>query len=83
MPKAGVVGGIFGLLLVGAMVYFSLGFKQQTCEVCMNFQGRTQCRSASGADEHRPCRQPKTMPVPIWCTVKQRDFSVARHHQHG
>ena len=51
MPKAGVVGGIFGLLLVGTVVYFSLGFKQLTCEVCMNFQGRTQCRSASGADE--------------------------------
>ncbi len=52
MPKAGVVGGIFGLLLVGAIVYFSLGFNQLTCEVCMDFQGRTQCRSASGANEH-------------------------------
>ena len=51
MPKAGVVGGIFGLLLVGTVVYFSLGFKQQTCEVCMNFQCLTQCRSASGAYE--------------------------------
>jgi len=44
--------GIFGLLLVGAIVYFSLGFNQQTCEVCMDFQGRTQCRTASGADQH-------------------------------
>ena len=52
MSKAGVVGGIFGLLLVGAIVYFSLGFNQLTCEVCMDFQGRTQCRSASGANEH-------------------------------
>ena len=52
MPKAGVVGSIFGLLLVGAIVYFSLGLDQQTCEVCMNFQGRTQCRTAKGADEH-------------------------------
>ncbi len=52
MPKAGVVGGIFGLLLVGAIVYFSLGFNQLTCEVCMDFQGRTQCRSASGVNEH-------------------------------
>jgi hypothetical protein len=51
MPKAGVVGGIFGLLLVGAIVYFSLGFNQQTFEVCMDFQGRTQCRTASGADQ--------------------------------
>src|SRR5215470_18015232 len=26
MPKAGLVGGIFGLLLVGAIIYFTLGF---------------------------------------------------------
>ena len=51
MPKAGVVGGIFGLLLIGVIVYFSLGFDQQTCEVCMDFQGRTQCRTASGVNE--------------------------------
>src|SRR5206468_1959382 len=38
MPKAGVVGGIFGLLLLGAIVYFSLGLQQHTCEVCMDFQ---------------------------------------------
>src|SRR5215831_754838 len=31
----------------------------------------------------RQCRRPKTMPVPILCTVKQRDSCVARHHQHG
>ena len=52
MPKAGVVGGIFGLLLLGAIVYFSLGLQQHTCEVCMDFQGRTQCRTAKGADQH-------------------------------
>ena len=51
MQKAGIVGGIFGLLLVGAIAYFSLGLAQQTCEVCMDFQGQTQCRKASGANE--------------------------------
>jgi len=51
MPKAGVVGGIFGMLLVGLVVYLSLGFDQQKCEVCMDFQGQTQCHTASGANE--------------------------------
>ena len=51
MPKAGVVGGIFGLLLLGTIVYFSLSFQGHTCEVCMDFQGRTQCRTAEGADQ--------------------------------
>jgi hypothetical protein len=52
MPKAVVVGGIFALLLLGVIVYLSLGLQQYTCEVCMNFQGATQCRTASGADQH-------------------------------
>ena len=50
MRKAGLVGGVFALLLLGAIGYFSLGLEQFTCEVCMDFQGRTQCRTASGAD---------------------------------
>ena len=52
MPKTGIVEVIFGLILIGVIVYFSLGFDQQTCEVCMDFQGRTQCRTASGANEY-------------------------------
>ncbi|GIX47115.1 MAG: hypothetical protein KatS3mg131_1326 [Candidatus Tectimicrobiota bacterium] len=50
MPKSVIVGGIFGVLLVGAIVYLSLGLSQYECEVCVTFNGRTQCRSASGAD---------------------------------
>ena len=48
MPKAGIVGGIFGVALLGAILYFSMGLEQYTCEVCIDFQGRTQCRTASG-----------------------------------
>jgi hypothetical protein len=51
MRKAGVVGGIFGVVLIAAIVYLSLGLEQHTCEVCMDFQGRKQCRTASGADQ--------------------------------
>ena len=48
MPKAGIVGVVFGIGLLGAIVYFSLGLEQYTCEVCLDFQGRVQCRTASG-----------------------------------
>jgi hypothetical protein len=51
MSKAAIVGGGFGLVLIGAIVYFSLGLTQYTCEVCVTFNGRTQCRTASGADK--------------------------------
>ena len=75
MPKAGVVGGIFGLLLVGAIVYFSLGFNQLTCEVCMDFQGRTQCRKPRERTSTQPYRRPKTMPVPT-CAKQNRGIPV-------
>ena len=51
MPKAVVIGGLFAVVVLGVIVYLSLGFSQYTCEVCVTFHGRTQCRSAAGADK--------------------------------
>jgi hypothetical protein len=51
MPKAAVIGGLFGLVIIGFVLYLSMGLSQQTCEVCITFKGRTQCRAASGADK--------------------------------
>lgn len=51
MSKAAVIGGLFGIVVLGAIVYLSMAFDQYTCEVCVTFKGRTQCRTASGADE--------------------------------
>jgi hypothetical protein len=49
MSRAAVIGGLFGIALIGAIVYLSIGLDQYTCEVCVTFKGRTQCRTASGA----------------------------------
>jgi len=51
MAKAGWVGGIFAVLVVGVLLYTSLRIEQVTCEVCVEFNGRTQCRIASGANK--------------------------------
>lgn len=51
MPKAVVIGSLFGIVLLGIVFYLSLGFDKYTCEVCMTFKGRTQCRTAAGTDE--------------------------------
>jgi hypothetical protein len=51
MPKAAVIGGLFGVVLLGVIVYLSMGLSQYTCEVCVEFKGRTQCRTASGRDK--------------------------------
>ena len=51
MSRAAVIGGVFGVLILGLLLYLSMGFSQYTCEVCIEFKGRTKCRTASGADQ--------------------------------
>lgn len=50
MSKAAIIGTLFGVAILGALIFLSMGFDAYTCEVCMTFKGRTQCRTASGAD---------------------------------
>lgn len=50
MSKAAIIGTLFGVAILGAIIYLSMGFNTYTCEVCITFKGRSQCRSASGAD---------------------------------
>ena len=50
MPKAGLVGVIFGVAIVGLVLYQSLSFDQVRCEVCIEYKGRTECRTAAGSD---------------------------------
>jgi hypothetical protein len=52
MSKAALIGSLFGIVMIGAIVYLSMGLSQYTCEVCVSFNGRTQCRTASGADQN-------------------------------
>jgi len=38
-------------LLIGYMVYLTMSSSRVSCEVCMEFRGRTDCRRATGANE--------------------------------
>ncbi len=46
-----VIAIVFGLL-----VYFSMNLNQHTFEVCMEFNGRTNCATASGTTEQEAIR---------------------------
>lgn len=54
MNKAGkVLSIIAGLaVLIGYMVYLTMSSSRISCEVCMEFRGRTDCRRATAADEY-------------------------------
>ena len=56
MPKAGLVGVIFGVAIVGLVLYLSLSFDQVRCEVCIEYKGLTECRTAAGTDNETASR---------------------------
>jgi hypothetical protein len=51
---------IFGLiavvLFIGLLVYLSLGQKQYRAEVCVEYQGRQNCRTAAGPSREQAVR---------------------------
>ena len=44
------------LAILGYIVYSSMALDQFSCEVCMEFRGRTDCRKAVGASEAEALR---------------------------
>jgi len=52
MNKGRTLAFVFGLLvLVAVLIYGSLGTVRAECELCVQYNGRTECRKGSGADE--------------------------------
>ncbi len=47
---------VFGVAVVGLLLYSSRGLRQFTYEVCMEFQGRTNCATASGTTQQEAIR---------------------------
>jgi hypothetical protein len=57
MRKGRAVAAIVSVgALVGVLVYGSLNTVQTECELCVKFNGRTECRRGSGADEEEARR---------------------------
>jgi hypothetical protein len=51
MSRNAKVVGVLGFgLLLGYIIYSSTTLAQVSCEVCIEFQGRRECRSAAAAD---------------------------------
>ena len=48
MSKPVIAGIIFLLVAIGAIVFFSMSGNDLRAEVCMEFAGRTACKTVSG-----------------------------------
>jgi hypothetical protein len=49
VKKTVLVGILFGIAVLGAIIYSSMGLRSHRVEVCMEFRGQRSCRTASGA----------------------------------
>ena len=47
--RAKVAAAAFGVAVLLLILYASMGLSQYTCEVCIEFDRQTKCRSAAGA----------------------------------
>ncbi|MGA3187084.1 MAG: hypothetical protein ABSF22_08230 [Bryobacteraceae bacterium] len=60
MKKAALIGIVFLLVVVGALVYSTKTLAAHRVEVCMEFNGMTSCRIASGSTEEFALRTAHT-----------------------
>ena len=51
MKKPVLAGVIFVLIVLGVIIYSSMNLAKHRVEVCINFNGRTNCKTASATTE--------------------------------
>ena len=56
MSKTTVVSILFLLAVFGALIYSTLDLQGYSCEVCITFNGRTNCAKASGTSREEAQR---------------------------
>lgn len=56
MNKTALLGIAFVLIVLGVIVYSTMNLAKYRVEVCMEFRGQTQCRTASADSEEHALR---------------------------
>jgi len=56
MKKPVLAAILFGVAVLGTIVYSSMGLRQHTYEVCMEYRGRSNCATASGTTQEEAIR---------------------------
>jgi len=51
-----IIGAVFAVATVVLIVFSALSAFEHSCEVCMNFRGASQCRSAAGGTREEAVR---------------------------
>ena len=56
MSKTALVAILFFLLVIAALIYSTMELNQYSCEVCITYQGRTNCSTASAPSREEATR---------------------------
>ncbi len=56
MKKSSAIALVFGLLMIAALVYNTMGNRQYRCEVCITYKDKKQCRIASARNKETALR---------------------------
>jgi hypothetical protein len=56
MNKTTLIAILFSLLVLGVLIYSTLGLQQYSCEVCITYQGQTNCSTAAGTSQEEATR---------------------------
>jgi len=56
VSKTTIIAILFGLLVLGVLIYSSMDLQRHSCEVCVTYQGRTNCATAAGTSEQEATR---------------------------
>jgi len=47
LKKSTLIALLFGVAVIAALIFNTLGNRQYRCEICITYLGRTQCRTAA------------------------------------
>jgi hypothetical protein len=56
MNKTTLIAILFSLLVLGVLIYSTLDLQQYSCEVCITYQGQTNCSTAAGTTQEEATR---------------------------
>jgi hypothetical protein len=56
MSKPALAAIIFALVVLGVLIYSTIGLSQYACEVCMTYNGQQNCATSSAPTEEEAVR---------------------------
>ena len=66
MSKTTLISILFGLAVLGLLIYSTMGLQQYSCEVCVTFEGQTRCsiaRAPTSAEATRTATDVACAPI--------------------